>query len=151
MSSSSTARPDFEYAEPDLAGGNPTSSRTVTDVTVTKTVTDEAAEEEHTPHEEDYVEEIVDEDEWQDVGQEISSREAEVEEFEDGYAMQDEEERNKRELVNEVLNHFTGEDQWVIEEVQKSMASMIYDRGRYSPTREQGVHHFHRMIDRFLS
>jgi choline monooxygenase len=26
------------------------------------------------------------------------------------------------------------------------MRSKIYDRGRYSPTREQGVHHFHRII-----
>jgi choline monooxygenase len=26
------------------------------------------------------------------------------------------------------------------------MASKAYDRGRYSPTREQGVHHFHRMV-----
>jgi hypothetical protein len=26
------------------------------------------------------------------------------------------------------------------------MASSVYDRGRYSPTREQGVHHFHRML-----
>ena len=109
MSSSSTARPEFEYAEPDLAGGNPTSSKTVTDATFTKTVTDETVEEEHTPHE-DYVEEIMDEDEWEDVGHEISSREAEVEEFEDGYGMQDEEERDKRELVNQVLDHFVGED-----------------------------------------
>jgi hypothetical protein len=22
----------------------------------------------------------------------------------------------------------------------------VYDRGRYSPTREQGVHHFHQML-----
>ena len=50
-----------------------------------------------------------------------------------------------------VLDTVEHQDQWVIEEVQKSMASMVYDRGRYSPTREQGVHHFHRMIDRFLS
>ena len=26
------------------------------------------------------------------------------------------------------------------------MRSKAYDRGRYSPTREQGVHHFHRII-----
>jgi choline monooxygenase len=52
-----------------------------------------------------------------------------------------------------VLDTVEDQDQWVIEEVQKGMASNAYDRGRYSPTREQGVHHFHRMIsysdDRF--
>ena len=41
------------------------------------------------------------------------------------------------------------QDQWVIEEVQKGMASSAYDRGRYSPTKEQGVHHFHRMLSQF--
>ena len=50
-----------------------------------------------------------------------------------------------------VLDTVEHQDQWVIEEVQKSMTSAVYNRGRYSPTREQGVHHFHRMIDRFLS
>ena len=50
-----------------------------------------------------------------------------------------------------VLDTVEDQDQWVIEAVQKSMHSAVYDRGRYSPTREQGVHHFHRMIDRFLS
>lgn len=26
------------------------------------------------------------------------------------------------------------------------MNSRLYDRGRYSPTREQAVHHFHRLL-----
>ena len=38
------------------------------------------------------------------------------------------------------------QDQEIIEQVNKSMRSKVYDRGRYSPTREQGVHHFHRII-----
>ncbi len=38
------------------------------------------------------------------------------------------------------------EDQAVVESVQKGMLSRNYHRGRYSPTREQGVHHFHRML-----
>jgi len=54
------------------------------------------------------------------------------------------------EMVNQgagsVLDTVEHQDQWVIEEVQKGMASRAYDRGRYSPTREQGVHHFHRML-----
>ena len=28
--------------------------------------------------------------------------------------------------------------------------SRLYHRGRYSPTREQGPHHFHRLLERFL-
>jgi len=46
-----------------------------------------------------------------------------------------------------VLDTVEHQDQWVIEEVQKGMTSKAYDRGRYSPTREQGVHHFHRMLN----
>lgn len=38
------------------------------------------------------------------------------------------------------------EDQAVIQRVQRGIASPLYDRGRYSPSREQGVHHFHRLI-----
>lgn len=38
------------------------------------------------------------------------------------------------------------EDEAVVENVQKGVRSRFYDRGRYSPTREQGTHHFHRMI-----
>ena len=48
-----------------------------------------------------------------------------------------------------ILDTVEHQDQWVIEEVQKGMASKAYDRGRYSPTREQGVHHFHRMVSSF--
>ena len=31
-----------------------------------------------------------------------------------------------------------------------SMRSRFYTRGRYSPTRERGVHHFHRLLCTFL-
>ena len=47
-----------------------------------------------------------------------------------------------------VLDTVEDQDQWVFEEVQRGMASRAYDRGRYSPTQEQGVHHFHRMLSR---
>ena len=50
-----------------------------------------------------------------------------------------------------VLDIVEDQDQWVIEEVQRGMESSVYDRGRYSPTKEQGVHHFHRMLARFLT
>lgn len=43
------------------------------------------------------------------------------------------------------------EDQAVVESVQKGINSRFYDRGRYSPTREKGTHHFHRLIAEFMS
>lgn len=42
------------------------------------------------------------------------------------------------------------EDQVVVESVQKGISSRFYDRGRYSPAREQGTHHFHRLIAEFM-
>jgi choline monooxygenase len=38
------------------------------------------------------------------------------------------------------------EDEAVVESVQQGIRSRFYDRGRYSPSREQGTHHFHRLI-----
>jgi choline monooxygenase len=43
------------------------------------------------------------------------------------------------------------EDEAIVESVQKGIRSRFYDRGRYSPTREQGTHHFHRLISEFIS
>ncbi|MGH9949929.1 MAG: SRPBCC family protein, partial [Pyrinomonadaceae bacterium] len=43
------------------------------------------------------------------------------------------------------------EDETVVESVQKGIRSRYYSHGRYSPTREQGTHHFHRLIEDFLS
>lgn len=42
------------------------------------------------------------------------------------------------------------EDQAVVESVQKGINSRFYERGRYSPTREQGTYHFHRLIAEFM-
>jgi len=42
------------------------------------------------------------------------------------------------------------EDEAVVESVQRGISSRFYDRGRYSPTREQGTHHFHRLIAEFM-
>lgn len=44
------------------------------------------------------------------------------------------------------LDRVEREDEAIVESVQKGTASRLYDRGRYSPTREQGVHHFHRLL-----
>ena len=38
------------------------------------------------------------------------------------------------------------EDDAIVEQVQKGVRSRLYDRGRYSPSRETGVHHFHRLL-----
>lgn len=42
------------------------------------------------------------------------------------------------------------EDEAVVESVQRGIRSRFYDRGRYSPAREQGTHHFHRLIAEFI-
>ena len=43
------------------------------------------------------------------------------------------------------------EDQAVVESVQKGIRSRFYNKGRYSPTREQGTHHFHSLIAEFMN
>ncbi len=42
------------------------------------------------------------------------------------------------------------EDEAVVESVQKGIRSRFYSHGRYSPSREQGTHHFHRLISEFM-
>jgi choline monooxygenase len=42
------------------------------------------------------------------------------------------------------------EDEEVVEAVQKGIRSRFYQHGRYSVTREQGIHHFHRLIAKQL-
>jgi choline monooxygenase len=44
------------------------------------------------------------------------------------------------------LDRVEREDEAIVEAVQRGVRSRLYDRGRYSPTREQGVHHFHRLL-----
>jgi choline monooxygenase len=43
------------------------------------------------------------------------------------------------------------EDQKVVESVQMGINSSFYSKGRYSPNREQGTHHFHRLIAEFIN
>lgn len=43
------------------------------------------------------------------------------------------------------------EDIAICEAVQKNLRSRVYDRGRYSATRENGVHHFHSLLHEFLT
>jgi choline monooxygenase len=48
------------------------------------------------------------------------------------------------------LDRVEREDEAVVESVQRGVRSRLYDRGRYSPLRETGVHHFHRLLLRQL-
>jgi choline monooxygenase len=48
------------------------------------------------------------------------------------------------------LDRVEREDEAVVESVQRGVRSRLYDRGRYSPTREGGVHHFHRLLAEFM-
>lgn len=49
------------------------------------------------------------------------------------------------------LDRVEREDEAVVEAVQRGVRSRLYDRGRYSPTRETGVHHFHRLLAEFMA
>jgi choline monooxygenase len=42
------------------------------------------------------------------------------------------------------------EDEFVVENVHKGIRSSFYKAGRFSPTREKGVHHFHLLLSKFL-
>jgi choline monooxygenase len=48
------------------------------------------------------------------------------------------------------LHRVEMEDEAVVESVQQGVRSRLYRHGRYSPAREAGVHHFHRLLLRFL-
>jgi choline monooxygenase len=43
------------------------------------------------------------------------------------------------------------EDITIVEAVQRNLRSRVYDRGRYSARRENGVHHFHALLHEFLT
>jgi len=45
-----------------------------------------------------------------------------------------------------LLDKVEREDEFVVEGVQRGVRSRYYETGRFSPTREQGVHHFQRML-----
>lgn len=49
------------------------------------------------------------------------------------------------------LNKVEMEDELIVESVQKGIRSKFYSTGRYSPTMEQGTHHFHQLLCKFLN
>jgi len=48
------------------------------------------------------------------------------------------------------LDHVEMEDEAIVHAVQRGVRSRLYRGGRYSPTRERGVHHFHQLLCEFL-
>ncbi|HEV8655721.1 MAG TPA: aromatic ring-hydroxylating dioxygenase subunit alpha [Candidatus Limnocylindria bacterium] len=48
------------------------------------------------------------------------------------------------------LDRVEREDEAIVEAVQRGVRSRLYERGRYSATREGGVHHFHRLLAEFM-
>jgi len=48
------------------------------------------------------------------------------------------------------LDRVEREDEAIVEDVQRGLGSRVYSRGRYSPTRETGTHHFHRLLSEVL-
>lgn len=49
------------------------------------------------------------------------------------------------------LDRVEREDQVIVESVQQGMQSRFYHRGRYSPSMETGIHHFHRLLTSSIS
>jgi choline monooxygenase len=49
------------------------------------------------------------------------------------------------------LDKVEREDEAIVENVQRGVRSRFYENGRYSAKREQGVHHFHRLIAEFMN
>jgi choline monooxygenase len=50
-----------------------------------------------------------------------------------------------------LLDKVEREDEYVVEGVHKGLLSSAYTTGRFSPVREQGVHHFHSLLAKFLN
>lgn len=50
-----------------------------------------------------------------------------------------------------LLDKVEREDEFVVEGVHNGLKSRFYPGGRFSPTREKGVHHFHRLLAQFVN
>ena len=53
--------------------------------------------------------------------------------------------------LQEFSDQIQDEDIEICEAVQRNLRSRVYDRGRYSAKRENGVHHFHSLLHEFLT
>lgn len=57
----------------------------------------------------------------------------------------------RAEGVGSDLHRVEMEDEEIVESCQRGVRSRLYDRGRYAPRREAGVHHFHSLLAEFLA
>ncbi|MCA9736582.1 MAG: aromatic ring-hydroxylating dioxygenase subunit alpha [Gemmatimonadota bacterium] len=57
---------------------------------------------------------------------------------------------SRRAGVGGDLHRVEMEDEEIVESVQRGVRSRLYDRGRFSPRREVGTHHFHVLLERAL-
>ncbi len=48
------------------------------------------------------------------------------------------------------LHQVEMEDEKIVEAAQKGINSRLYTQGRFSPTQERGVHHFHRLLAQYI-
>ncbi|MEP6765402.1 MAG: SRPBCC family protein, partial [Gemmatimonadaceae bacterium] len=64
---------------------------------------------------------------------------------------QSEEERAEWARLTSFSDTIQDEDIEICEAVQRNLRSRVYDRGRYSAKRENGVHHFHGLLHEFLT
>jgi choline monooxygenase len=55
------------------------------------------------------------------------------------------------ESAGALLDKVEREDEFVVENVHQGLKSSFYTTGRFSPKREQGVHHFHRLLAEFMN
>lgn len=55
------------------------------------------------------------------------------------------------ESAGALLDKVEREDEFVVENVHKGLQSSYYKTGRFSPKREKGVHHFHRLLAEYLN
>ena len=52
--------------------------------------------------------------------------------------------------TDKLIDRVEREDEAIVEAVNRGLKSRLYTRGRFSPKREQGCHHFHRLLMKFL-
>ena len=48
--------------------------------------------------------------------------------------------------AGQLMDKVEREDEFVVEGVFKGLQSRYYNAGRFSPNKEEGVHHFHRLL-----
>jgi len=58
---------------------------------------------------------------------------------------------NPLKRVGGILDKIELEDEIIVENIQKGILSLFYKAMHFSPTKEQGLHHFYRLLANFLN